>query len=100
MVTVTLLFNWSVFPIVISEVTGLYNKKDYEAVTTFIEDYTKDLEDVFVSFRKLLTNPIDQFREIAFLGRVAVLFPLIIQAFRKDKSDGKISYNQFMTILS
>lgn len=83
-----------------THINNLYNKKDYDGVTTYIENYTKDLEDVFVSFRKLLTNPIDQFREIAFLGRVAVLFPLIIQAYRKDKSDDKIGYNQFMTMLS
>jgi uncharacterized protein with ParB-like and HNH nuclease domain len=83
-----------------SHINHLYNKQDYEKVTAFIEDYTKDLEDVFISFRKILTNPSDNFREIAFLGKVAVLFPLIIQAFRKDTSENKAGYHHFMTMLS
>jgi uncharacterized protein with ParB-like and HNH nuclease domain len=83
-----------------AHINNLYNKKDYDGVSTFIENYTKDLEDVFVSFRKLLTNPNEQFREISFLGRIAVLFPIIIQAYRKGISDDKIGYNQFMTMLS
>ena len=83
-----------------AHINNLYNKKDYDGVSIFIENYTKDLEDVFVSFRKLLTNPNEQFREISFLGRIAVLLPIIIQAYRKDISDDKIRYNQFMTMLS
>jgi uncharacterized protein with ParB-like and HNH nuclease domain len=83
-----------------NHINSLYNQNNYTGVTDFIEDYTRDLEEVFVSFRKILTNTSDQFREITFLGKVAVLFPLIIQTFRKDKTYDKHGYNQFMTMLA
>lgn len=77
-------------------INALYNKGDYQKVSDFIEDYTKDLEDLFSSFRKILTNPVDSFREISYLGRVATLFPLIIQAYRKDNSADKKQYSKLI----
>jgi len=74
----------------------LYIEKKYDEMEQFIEKYTTDLENTFSNFRKMLTNPIQEFSEIAYLGRVAVLFPLMLNTFKRDISEVKEEYKHIM----
>jgi hypothetical protein len=80
-------------------INDLFKQGKIEELKLFVEDYSRDLSDCFTAFRKMLSQNYGDLREIIYLGRIAVLYPMLIKVYRKDVSVEKLKFRQLLRIL-
>ena len=77
-------------PTIKQQVNELVNNPDTELeARVFIDRYSRELKESFMFMRELLLNRESHLLDIFALNRPAVFYPLLIKAYKFDKSDGK-----------
>jgi len=62
-------------------INELVKKHELEEANQFIDDFSQSLKGYFVQIKSLLSQHQTQLKEIIYLGKIAVFYPLIIKVF-------------------
>jgi uncharacterized protein with ParB-like and HNH nuclease domain len=77
-----------------NQINLLVKSKNKEETIDFIERFSRELKESFTVIRKLFENPPNSFQDILALQRVANFYPLLMKAYKYDKSDGKVIFEK------
>jgi len=72
--------------------------KDAEALI-FIDEYTKELKETFITVNEILNSKISYLRDIFILSRTGNFWPLLIKIFKFDESENKEKFSHIVHLL-
>lgn len=83
-----------------NKINGFFNKPDFDATTSYIQKYTRELRESYKISRNLILEPgKNHILDLFALDRPAVFYPLLIKTFKMDSSEGKKEYQRITRLI-
>lgn len=70
-------------------INKLIQENKFEEANEYIDTYSKSLKEFYIDIKNILNTHTIYLKELAFLGRIAVFYPLIFKVYMVKKSDIK-----------
>jgi len=72
--------------------------KTSEALS-FIDDYSRELKETFVTAKEMIKNKNTHLRDVFILGRVSTFYPLLIKCYKMDKTENKQNFYDVVNLI-
>lgn len=68
-------------------INRLLQDNKLEEANTYIDQYSKSLKEFYIAIKNILNSNSINLKELSYLGRIAVFYPLIFKAFMTNRND-------------
>jgi hypothetical protein len=79
-------------------INGLLKTNKLKDAVKFIEDYSSSLLEFYNNFKSMLLSNDLNLKEVFYLDRVAIFYPLLIKAFQRDTSANKSEFSKIARV--
>jgi len=78
------------------QLNELWHEKKHREIISFIEKYSKSLKETFETFEIILNYKNKYLDDIIYIGNIAIFFPILIIAHKRDRTKTKTNFNRIL----
>lgn len=82
-----------------NQLNELWYEKKHKEIIDYIENYSMNLKETFEAFELILNYKNKFLDDIIYIGNVAIFFPVLIIAYKRDDTETKTNFNKILVAL-
>lgn len=82
-----------------NQLNQLWYEKKHNQIIDYIENYSKSLKETFEAFELILNYKNSFLDDIIYIGNIAIFFPILIIAYKRDETKTKTNFNRILEAL-
>ncbi len=82
-----------------TQLNEFWHEKKHKEIIDYIENYSMSLKETFEAFELILNYKNKFLDDIIYIGNVAIFFPVLIIAYKRDETEAKTNFNKILAAL-